>query len=385
MITFFLVLSVIANCLSYDEFDTNMVFEENYNPDAYLTAPQIIRRHGYQSESHVVETADGYLLTVHRIPKNKVGRSGQQPVLIQHGLLSSSADFLITGDNKSLAFILSDLGYDVWLGNARGNTYSKAHVSLSTASVEFWNFTAGVVKEKSSIGFHLTDEPYQVNPTCFPFANSSNKFVFKQMNIDDKQLSLAFQQAITVIAEPCSPDWIVKHLGIKQYLPYDLLMKVLSRDCEHSEADKIICDQLIFLVCGFDKYQFDKKLLPLVLGHSPAGTSIKTVIHYTQEIHYHGNFMQFDYGKNGNMVQYGNWTPPDYEINNINVPTYFMYADNDWVANEYDVKKLVNGVNNSIGVYRIPYKLFNHLDFIWAKDAPKLVYKKLIDVIKEYS
>nr|CAI5829899.1 unnamed protein product [Callosobruchus analis] len=40
-----------------------------------------------------------------------------------------------------LAFLLADYGYDVWLGNARGNTYSKGHVSIPVQSPHYWNFS----------------------------------------------------------------------------------------------------------------------------------------------------------------------------------------------------------------------------------------------------
>ena len=40
-----------------------------------------------------------------------------------------------------IAFLLSNLGYDVWLGNIRGNTYSRAHVNYTVNDAEFWDFS----------------------------------------------------------------------------------------------------------------------------------------------------------------------------------------------------------------------------------------------------
>lgn len=119
-----------------------------YNPDEDLTTTQIAVRHGYTSaETYVVQTEDGYLLTLHRIPCGRVGCRAQggrgkgQPVFLQHGLLSSSADWLLSGPEKGLGFILADAGYDVFLGNARGNTYSRSHVSMNHENAAFWDFS----------------------------------------------------------------------------------------------------------------------------------------------------------------------------------------------------------------------------------------------------
>jgi len=75
---------------------------------------------GYKAEAHKVVTADQYILTIYRIV-------GKGPVVfMQHGMVGSSTAWLLAGpDHGAPAFRLAEEGYDVWLGNFRGNHESR--------------------------------------------------------------------------------------------------------------------------------------------------------------------------------------------------------------------------------------------------------------------
>lgn len=65
-----------------------------------------IRQEGYPVERHTVITSDGYNLTLHRIPYSKTedpsAVTRKPAVLVQHGILCSSTDWVIAGQNNSL-------------------------------------------------------------------------------------------------------------------------------------------------------------------------------------------------------------------------------------------------------------------------------------------
>ena len=47
----------------------------------------------------------------------------------------------MNGRDGSLGFLLAAEGFDVWLGNTRGNRYSSSHETISPTSPEFWDWS----------------------------------------------------------------------------------------------------------------------------------------------------------------------------------------------------------------------------------------------------
>lgn len=64
-------------------------------------------------------------------------------MFLQHGLWGLADEWINNYEEKAPAFILAKEGYDVWLGNNRGNHYSNGHKTLDpiTDKKKYYNFS----------------------------------------------------------------------------------------------------------------------------------------------------------------------------------------------------------------------------------------------------
>lgn len=63
---------------------------------------EYIKMAGYPVENIYVTTSDGYILNIHRIPTGKQGETNGKVVLLEHGFLASSVQWVLTDPGRGL-------------------------------------------------------------------------------------------------------------------------------------------------------------------------------------------------------------------------------------------------------------------------------------------
>lgn len=85
-----------------------------------------------------------------------------------------------------------------------------------------------------------------------------------------------------------------------------------------------------------------------------------------------------------NLLRYGSLFPPNYDLKAITAPVFLHYSDNDWMAAVKDVDELAGKLGNLVMKNRVPDDKFNHLDYLFAKDADSLLYNFVVNLIRNY-
>ncbi|XP_039502057.1 lipase 3 isoform X1 [Drosophila santomea] len=368
--------------------------DPNIQEDSHLNTYNLIKKYGYPAENHTLQTDDGYILTLHRI-----ARPGATPVLLVHGLLDSSATWVMMGPNKGLGYLLYDQGYDVWMANVRGNTYSRKHVKYSTHHAKFWDFT---FHEMGKHDIPATID-YILNATevsqLHYIGHSQGTVVFWIMASEkpeymDKIILMQGLAPVAFLKHCRSPvvnflaEWhlsvslVLKLIGVHEFLPKNEFISMFNRIiCDETTITKEICSNVIFLTTGFDKLQLNETMLPVIVGHSPAGASTKQMQHFGQ-LNRSGGFRQYDHGWLRNHWIYGTIEPPSYHLENVRAKVALYYGQNDWLAPPEDVEMLYRKLPNVVEKYLVDDKEFNHLDFIWGIDARELLWDRMLEIMR---
>jgi pimeloyl-ACP methyl ester carboxylesterase len=388
------------------------------DPDAGLTAPEIIQKRGYAVETHKVTTADRYVLTMFRLPKTyaesqsgAAAAANKPAIILQHGLLDSAYTFVLNYRNQSLAFLLADAGYDVWLGNNRGNTWSREHLDYTTDDDEFWDFTwedMGLYDVPAEINYVLDASGRSTLSYVGHSEGTTQAFVAFSKN-QELARSVSYFGALTPVAwtgAATSPilvtlaktyvDTWFQIFGQNEFSPKNALVQEVLGKYACAFAD-VVCDGFIDLIGG-PSDNINASRVHVYVTQTPAGTGVKNMAHYAQGIR-DSTFASYDYGCScvrllgislcstlicKNKAVYGSFDPPAFPLSSMTYPrTGFYNGATDSLATTTDINKLRKALPTGTIVFDKTVA-FGHIDFTWAFNANQYVYPDLIAQIKKY-
>ncbi|CAD5227169.1 unnamed protein product [Bursaphelenchus xylophilus] len=318
-----------------------------------------------------------------------------------HGLVSSSATWVLNLPHQSAGFIFADAGFDVWLGNIRGNTYGRKHVILNDKQKEFWRFSWSEHAHNDLPAiFDKIEEVTNQSQIYYLGYSQGSTMMFAQLAEHPEFANrikrfFALGPAVSMrntkgflrfMADVMYPIYkkVRAMFGDSEFVPKSYIMDWVVRHVCRGPMTHL-CSNFIFLLAGPEMGNINETRINVYSSHTPAGTSNQNILHWAQ-LAYTGVFAKFDYiDKEKNVEHYKQETPPLYSLNNIdqNLKIHFYTSKTDILADPADVKdtisKLPKGVLKS---HKILDK-FSHLDFQWGLNAPKLVYYPILHTIKK--
>jgi len=351
--------------------------------DVQRTAEEIISNRGYTFEEHIVETQDGFQLAMHRIPNGKDGgysdlgededKGDEKPrdaVLIVHALFDSSSSYVAGPSDKSLGYVLADAGFDVWLGNVRGNRYSRSHRSLSPDSVQFWDWSFDEIAQfdipamvsyisANSSAPRISYIGHSQGATAGLAAFATNPEVASKIALFvalAPVTSLMSTQSIAVKAfqQVQKGSLWAELLGSHEVLPYSKIALYISAACGmFSDVCKMVLKKISG---GAEDHVLDSEL-PRYVGQLPAGTSARNMAHWMQltksaELRRYKD----QHGAGGEA----------YDLAKCKVPLAVLYGEADKLVPSSTVEATISKCGNVVASHQIPG--YTHLDFIWSQN-----------------
>lgn len=348
---------------------------------------EMVNLFGYDVESRVVRTQDNYLLTLQRITKPGVQtpRNGKV-VYMHHGLLMCSEIWVTMIDEKSnLPFVLYELGYDVWLGNNRGNKYSHKHLTRKLNSEEFWDFSLDefALYDIPDLINYILEETKHEKLTYIGFSQgTAQAFASVSINPD---LNEKLEKIIAISPATTPHGLYSKFLDILLKSSPNIIYLMFSRKVLMPSVmfwERIMyppffdtsIDYANYMLFNWKSKNMDKTQKVASYAHLYSTTSVKAVVHWFQ-IMASKNFQMYHDETSGLSML----NPISYPLKNIRIPIHLIYGDSDSLVNiEVMASQLPE---NSTKATPVPGH--EHVDNLWARDVATLVFPLVLDALGE--
>ncbi|XP_057506263.1 triacylglycerol lipase 2-like [Actinidia eriantha] len=200
--------------------------------------------------------------------------------------------WLLNSSDESLAFILADSGFDVWISNIRGTRFSRRHVTLDPRNSEFWNWTWDdlVTHDLSSvIDFVFKQTGQKMDYVGHSMGTLITQTSFLEGRQKDKMRSAALLNPIaylshmtTALGDVAAKAFvrdITTLIGLAEFNPNEVhVANFLKALCAQSGVD---CYGLLTALTG-KNCCLNISTVEFFLKNEPQSTSTKNMVHLAQ-------------------------------------------------------------------------------------------------------
>ena len=217
----------------------------------------------YPCENHMITTADGFQLGLVRIPPKNATTA--YPVYMQHGLLDTAETWVMNYyPSQNLGCLLHDAGYDVWMGNSRGNVYSMGNTNMTQSDTKYWDTIDMDFMAKYDLPAFIDYVLLATNHTTLSYVGHSQGTwqAFSAFSTVNRQYAakvdvfvalapvayVASQTSLLLsIVAGLDVDGILAIFGTKEFLMNSWLIHNVSALCKETGID---CDNILAVLCG---------------------------------------------------------------------------------------------------------------------------------------
>ncbi|KFP48357.1 Lipase member M, partial [Cathartes aura] len=321
-------------------------------------------------------------------------------VLLQHGLVLEGSNWVTNLPNSSLGFIFADAGYDVWIGNSRGNSWSQKHREFEFHHQEYSAYSfheMAMCDLPATINYILQKtEQEQLYYVAYSQGTTTGFIAFSSIPELDRKIKMFFTLAPTTtnsnMKSPLArlfdlPEGLVK-LILGRTVVFDkgeILQQVISSLCSYP-IFKTFCSLVLYLPGGFTnslnvvREQCGSPVTSSVFLMVPPNAWIINTALLLFQLYQTGEFKYYDYGSD-NMLHYNQTTSPFYELENMKAPLAAWYGGRDWISAPEDVDITLARITNVAYKKYIPE--FVHFDFLWGMQVYEQVYKEILELMEK--
>ncbi|XP_018573001.1 lipase 3 [Anoplophora glabripennis] len=360
----------------------------------------MVKSYGYTVESHDVQTEDGYILTMFRIPhgrqdnKGKYSKSGNQyssssspeeeskgVVFFMHGLMTNSESFIYGGPSESIALYLADKGYDVFFGNSRGTIYGQRHTTLDPKKdASFWRYCFDHIGTR--------DLPAMISKALSVSGQSKLSYIghnegttsFYVLASEMPEMKSKIERHISlgpvVFLRHSSNDvlhnieehmkqrsWVIKNLGVNTFAPSSELTHDAESNCMEKWNNEKVCKNTFFLVNGYNSKHWNQTTMNQFMSRVPSVASVREILHLVQ-LKRTGRFEAYSEESEGK----------EYDLSKVTIPVALFYTPNDVLISTTDVDTLAKELPNVYWQVNME-ELDNNLDLLYSKDMNQMKEK----------